>query len=536
MLVLYLLLIGVDIDSIDSVGGHTPLMWAAYQGHALTVDLLLRFGANVSAIDDSHLTPLHWAVVQGNKMCIRKMLEYGADHNAREKIGKTAYDFVQERKLESVWDRAVLEFDVGAQDNPSQAPRIGTYPGSKGKPIKKRTLNSIVFILPFVVLGLFVKTLAVLPWYTGLPLGLLEFAVMHVGIIKYLIPVPTHDAIWKTPYFSSIFQSSAFWVFYSWITTLIPVTSQFMFTNIIFIICFGTALYFFFKAIRADPGFLKKDLPIQITKEAVLELAEDQNLDIRHFCFSCMIKKPLRSKHCKICNRCVARFDHHCPWISNCIGVHNHRSFMIFLLNMVTSITAYLLLVYQYFVASPPMAITDNTCFLGETACGYFAYDGWTMALALWVCLQLSWSVFLLVVQLYQIAVATTTNESANSHRYSYMNHETRKIDRVATVIGLGHVDPANDPGNSHGHSHGHSHGSNGGFCPCLQLVAGARALHKRRTQPTSQWRGNVFDHGCWANCIEFWSESNREQKHLQWYELYDVRQLRPSEALSMEV
>ena len=92
---------------------------------------------------------------------------------------------------------------------------------------------------------------------------------------------------------------------------------------------FGLTLLLHMISLCKDPGYLKR--PEDIDFMELMKVFDPVLL-----CADCQVVRTDRSRHCSICNKCVERFDHHCPWINNCVGVDNHGVFMLFLVSMLT--------------------------------------------------------------------------------------------------------------------------------------------------------------------------------------------------------
>jgi len=117
-------------------------------------------------------------------------------------------------------------------------------------------------------------------------------------------------------------------------------------------------LIFLGKAFRSNAGFIpvkrktvffleEKELsPSLYFKEIRLN---NQIIQVK-FCTTCMIWRPPRASHCSLCQGCRMKFDHHCPWIGNCIALKNYRYFLFFILYLIGFLLSSYILIEDNFI------------------------------------------------------------------------------------------------------------------------------------------------------------------------------------------
>jgi len=103
----------------------------------------------------------------------------------------------------------------------------------------------------------------------------------------------------------------------------------------LFILLWGYSIALHIIAGLSDPGIIPRQKLPKGTKapnpgavRGLLIHGKDTELK---WCRTCNFFRPPRTSHCATCDKCVLVFDHHCPFIGNCVGRNNYRYYLAFI-------------------------------------------------------------------------------------------------------------------------------------------------------------------------------------------------------------
>uniref|UniRef100_A0A8C0VXD4 Palmitoyltransferase n=1 Tax=Cyanistes caeruleus TaxID=156563 RepID=A0A8C0VXD4_CYACU len=167
---------------------------------------------------------------------------------------------------------------------------------------------------------------------------------------------------------------------------------------LIFVLLVLCSVLLYFKVSLMDPGFVKPEEEVKIPGDIKLRR-----------CGYCLVKQPMRAKHCQLCQHCVRRYDHHCPWLENCVGERNHPLFIVYL-----SVQLVVLL-WGGHVAWSGLYFEQSQKWLQHNI---FLLVSFLLIFIFTIVVLL-----LLVSHLYLISCNTTTWEFMSHHRISYLRH-----------------------------------------------------------------------------------------------------------------
>jgi len=409
-IVSYLIAKGTDSNLFDA-NGKTPLMWSAWRTFGVDpTRSLISLHASVNQKDLQYRnTPLHWACMSQNTNVIGILLRAGADIEATNSAGETALDIANQKGNKWIAGRIIgARREMGLEVRGEN--KIWRY--VKNKKTNKKILMCLPFIAIFFV-G-YILSSSIQSWMLKIVILILFFVCTRVFYNICTIQNETQSSV---PF--SISLATKFWTFFTSFYFYLPVTYS-LHTQLAYIFVSPCMFYYFYKVVTADPGFIC--VPDEEKKQTIVHMAETNNFKMENICTTCLIQKPLRSKHCAVCNKCVARYDHYCPWVVNAIGAGNHHYFIYYLGSLLGVLWWHIFAAFNYWstVSSAPDEVTMVLLRMWHV----MSHSPWVTWMFMNSCLHVLWVSALLFSQLYNMVYkGITTNEQINAYRYNHFKN-----------------------------------------------------------------------------------------------------------------
>lgn len=307
--VLYALLGGGASPTSVDADGHTPLHWAAYMGHHGAVTALcLLGGAPPDVRDGRGMTPLLRAAERGHALAALALLGAGADPNGANAEGVLPRVLAATRGHE----RVLMAFDTWASlgrggGTPPVGGRDGGTAGSGGwaSALGRRRLAGVPLRQLPVVIGYWVVLAVSLVTYFG-------WVVPTLG--RTIGPGALHPVALLVTSVASLATGARTTFGESGVLPLGTPTT------------FRRRLERALAAASTPPAVRGGDTADSLAADAPATTL----LSPSRFCYTCLATRPPRSKHDASTDRCIARYDHYCPWVGGPVGAANHRWLLAF--------------------------------------------------------------------------------------------------------------------------------------------------------------------------------------------------------------
>jgi palmitoyltransferase len=431
---------GVDVAHLDAKG-KSALHWASWAGHISTVQWLLTQGADRHVKDDKGCFPLHWAAAQGHEAVVQALTsEQATPHFASDPLvspkgysrpfralmyeqittpnadGLTPRAFCEQRSLQ-------IEFPVLRKRHEACSRHL--------------RLRQAWFMVDLGLLGL-PTHLGSLVTQLGGPLSV-YFLVMFATAI-FSMAFFMDFWLFDRPWLKVTFYASAASALFNWFMVVYADPGSVSRDDALILSTQTSAAAALHTSMAVPSSAMGADLPQAVLDEeqgvgeaagAIAYTLHDMYKDILlnrppptpalaaeviNICVTCQVARPLRAKHCSVCNRCVHRFDHHCPFFGTDVAAGNYKHFLYFLVSILVTLTVFV----GCFVL---------LCFRTRMGVYFILHElPLTCLFHLHFLLHIVLVILLLGQHVRLLISNTTTNEYMNASRYPYMTDPTGTV------------------------------------------------------------------------------------------------------------